>query len=326
MEPKTLYNLLRMNWLRDPTVTAEPWQVADYRHMPLETLFDQLGRLDIPLDRISFLALAEELDSPEDLTEHLIADKQVDTEAYDQIYLLLFELWRRFIPEKLCLSVFCDELDYQIELYDSGELTNFEMLEDVLSNLVIILNDNSEDDIDPKIIFQSISARCANDLETFFYDFITDQIENKNLPYATELLEDFGPYVSDSKWIELLKARVLTFTDIPKANYLIRQLMRRVADKPDPEFNMEVLSVFLQGCEKDLFLSLVNQTLPLIKTEEEFQDLLAISADYFHFLDEDQQEKALQKILKERSKIPLEQPLQHKHPHFTQLTSMVGKK
>jgi hypothetical protein len=323
MENKTLYNLLRFSSLRDPAVDAEAWQIADYRQMPLESIFQALKQHEISLDRVSFSALADEIESPEELTDYLIAERTLDAAMHDQIYLLLFELWRRFIPEKLCLSIFCDELDYQIDLYDRGELTNSEPIEDALSNLTVILEDNTEENSNPKEVFELIGNRCANDLEMFLYDFMTDQIENKDVPYAAELLEDFGPYVKDSKWFELLKARVLTFSDIPQANLLIRKLMRRLADKPDLEFNMEVLSVFLQGCERDLFFAIVNQTLPLLQTEEEFQDLLAISADYFHFIDEDQQETILLQMLKERARFPLEQPLQRKHPHLAKFTSLL---
>lgn len=323
METKTLYNLLRFSSLRDPGVSAEAWQVADYRQMSLEAIFQALNHHEISLDRMSFCALADEIESPEELTDYLIADRSLDTQTHDQIYLLLFELWRRFVPEKLCLSIFCDELDYLIDLYDRGELANSEPLEDALANLTVLLEDNTEEKSNPKEVFELIGNRCANDLEMFLYDFMTDQIENKDVPYAAELLEDFGPYVKDSKWFELLKARIFSFTDLPQANLLIRKLMRRLSDKPDLEFNMEVLSVFLQGCERDLFFAIVNQTLPLLQTEEEFQDLIAISADYFHFIDEDQQETILLQMLKERSHIPLEQPLQRKHPHLTKLSSLL---
>lgn len=323
MEHKTLYNLLRMNWLRDPSkVTVEPWQVADYRHMPLDELFQQLNQHDIPLDRHSFPVLAEEVDSPEDFTDRLIADMPVDAVAYDQIYLLIFELWRRLVPEKLCLSIFCDELDHLIDSYDRGELTDAEALQDVLANLEVMLEDNTEEVNDPQVVFDSISGRCANDLECFLYDFIADQLDNKDAAYASELLEDFSKYPKDVKWFDLLKARCIAFTDIPKANLLIQQLIRRYSGSPDVEFNMEMLSVLVKGGDRDLFFSLVKQTIPLLKTEEEFQDLLAISADYFHFLDEDQKENTLLNILEERSKVPLDSFLSNHNSQISQLTSL----
>lgn len=322
METKTLYNLLRLNALRDAAINAEPWQLFDYRELSLENIFQQLEQHEIFLDRISFMALADEFDSPEELTDSLIADRSIEATTYDQIYLLLFELWRRLVPEKLCPSIFCDELDHQINLYDAGK-SNSEQLESLLSNLTVILKDNTEAGNDPKEVFEQIKGRCANDVETFLYDFITDQIENKNVPYASELVEDFGPFVKDSKWFALLRARILSFTDNPQANQQIRQLMQRLAAQPDPEFNMEVLFLFVQGFEQSLFRTLVKQTLPLLQTEEEFQDLLSICSDYFHFSDNDQKEMALLKILKERSQVPLDNPIQLTHPHYTTFKKVV---
>ena len=42
IDRKALYNLLRLNWLRDPSLDVEPWQVEDYRHLELETLYERL--------------------------------------------------------------------------------------------------------------------------------------------------------------------------------------------------------------------------------------------------------------------------------------------
>lgn len=326
METKTLYNLLRMNWLREPALAAEPWQVADYRHMTPEQLFQGLARLDIHLDRANFVALAEEVDTPEELTEHLIADMPLEAAEHDQIYLFLFELWRRFVPEKLCLSIFCDELDHQIDLYDREELSDFEMLQDVLSNFVIILEDNTQAGEDPKQVFESICERCAHDVESFLYDFISDQLDSKNVAYATELLEDFGIYWRETNWLELLKARCELFSDVLKGNHLVRQLMKRYAAQPDLEFNMELLAGLIQGGERELFALLVDQTLPLLHHEEEFQDLLAICVEYFHFSDDDQLEMLFQKMLEERSKVTLEKPVRQDDPFIVQLASLFGNR
>lgn len=322
MESRTLYNLLRMNWLRDPTIKVEAWQVYDYRQMPLDEIFLRLNQHDVPVDRTSFHALAQELESPEELTEQLLADAGVDAATHDQIYMLLFELWRRLVPERLCLSVFCDELDHQIDLYDRGELTDAELLQDVLANFEMLLEDNTGEENDPREVFASIGERCANDLESFLYDFISDQIDSKNISYAGELLEDFGPYISDVKWFDLLKLRIISFTDIPSANIMARQLARLHASAGDPDFNLELIAALVNGGERDLFNSLLKQTVPMLHTEEELQDLISICADYFHFLDDEQQEMALQKMLQERATIPLTQPLQRDNVHVKKLAAL----
>lgn len=323
MERRALYNLLRMNWLRDPKIPVEPWQVEEYRAMPLDLIFDKIRQQDVLLDRVSFLALAEEFDTPEDLTDHLVADIDADAPKQDQIYLLVFELWRRLIPEKLCLSIFCDELDHQIDLHDKEQAENPEPLQDALANLAIILDENTDQGGNPQEVFKTISSGCANDIEEFLYDFITDQIENKNLSYAAELLEDFTPYVADPKWFELLKARAIIASDIARANFLIAQLVENTSTESDLEFNLETLSTLVQGGDRELFLAVVAQSIPLLKNEEEFQDLLTICADYLHFLDQDHEENAIYKILKERSNISVDRSIDPSTPHFSQLIQIL---
>ncbi len=52
---------------------------------------------------------------------------------------------RRLIPEKQSLTIFCDELDHQIDLYDSNMLENMDALEDCLDNLQGLLNKNTDE-------------------------------------------------------------------------------------------------------------------------------------------------------------------------------------
>ena len=100
IERRALYNLMRLNWLHNPSMPVEPWQVDDYRSMPLETVFERLRFHDIDFDRNLFTELANEYDTPEQFTDAVLADVDTDTVTQDQVYLLIFELWRRLLPEK----------------------------------------------------------------------------------------------------------------------------------------------------------------------------------------------------------------------------------
>ena len=42
---------------------------------------------------------------------------------------MIFELWRRLVPEKQTVSLIADEVDYQISAYDLGELERMELLD-----------------------------------------------------------------------------------------------------------------------------------------------------------------------------------------------------
>src|SRR4051812_28437996 len=112
LEKKALYNLLRMHWLNNPNVKVEAWQIEDYRNLTLKILFDRLRQFSIHLDSESFIAYAEECETPEELAESFIGDRHLSIEQEDLIYLLVFELWRRLVTHKLSLSIFCNDLDH----------------------------------------------------------------------------------------------------------------------------------------------------------------------------------------------------------------------
>jgi hypothetical protein len=314
IECRALYNSLRMNWLMDPNMPAEPWQVEDYRHMKIEAIFERLKLQEIELDRVSFLALSEEYENPEDLAAHLVLIPDADQRSQDQVYLLVFELWRRLLPEKPTWTIFCDELDYQIQKYDRGQLKNLEAIQDVLANLKVVLDENVDQGGEASSIFEMVCSGCANDIESFLYDFIDEQIDEKNISYAAELLDSFEEYIHDIKWFDFLRLRQLTTTDPEEAAQLLRKIITESLNHLDLVFNLELLSYLAQGGDEKIFVNLMTQTIPLLKSEEDFQDLLMICADFYHFLDLEQIEKKIQGIIDRRSKISLQKQIDLNDP------------
>src|ERR1700738_1593638 len=143
IQGKALYNLLKINALDNPSLAPKAWQIEDLRIVPTHMLFERLNRLNLALDETSFALYAQEADSPEDLIDFVW--DETDIEGHDRAYLLLFELWRRLLPKKQTLSIFCDELDYLIDKYDRGMLEDDEPLEDALTILEDVL-DNAHDE------------------------------------------------------------------------------------------------------------------------------------------------------------------------------------
>lgn len=323
VERKALYNSLRMNWLLHPDMLVEPWQVEDYRKVSLEGLFERLRLQDIEIDRISFLALADEYESPEELTEHLTEAMETDQRTQDQTYLLIFELWRRLLPEKPTLSIFCDELDYQIQQYDEGKVKDLETMQDMLANLKMVLDENVDQGGDPTEVFHQVSAECANDVRNFLYDFIGEQIDENHLSYAGELLDSFEDYIQDGKWFDLLRMRQLCSSDPEEVQHLLRKIILKSAKTSDLPFNLEILSHLAQTDEEKIFLKLLKATIPLLETEEDFQDLLFICSDFYQLMDKDVEEEEIQKILESRSRIPLEKKIDKKDPAFLQLIKLM---
>jgi hypothetical protein len=301
IERRALYNLLHLHWLADPNLEVEPWQVENYRALPLENLFQRLAEVDIQLDKISFVAYADECDSPEDLTEHLVGDRELETRDEDQIYLLLFELWRRLMSEKPSVSIVCNELDYAITLYDANQLTDPVLLQNALANFLAMLDENADAGIEPKEAFKLISTYCANDIETFLYDFISEQIEAEQETYAQELLEALASYLENNKWFLLLRIRLLHPANPKLASRLLSQLIEDHVEEADLEFNLELLAFMPEIGTAPLLRQLVVQTVPLLQGEEDFQDLLAICIDYMHRSDQEANEQALQKIANQQS-------------------------
>jgi hypothetical protein len=320
---RALYNSLRMNWVLNPTLEVEAWQIEDYRSMPLDEIFEKLEDKKISLSKSSFLAYADAVDTPEELTDLLTSDSLLDTPIHDQNYLLLFELWRRFLPEKPGLSLFCDELDHQIHLYDRGQVSNAESIQDVLANLEMILDQNTDQGTDPIETLKYLNSGCANDIESFLYDFISEQIDNENYSYASELLEEFSHYISDAKWFEFLRIRILAVEDIEEANILIGRLIKVISTQPDLAFNLELLSFLVGIGEKAIFHDLVKKTINLLKTEEDFQNTLSICADFYHRLDLDSKEELLQGILNKRKQLDPDQTFNRKDPLFLEFLTII---
>jgi hypothetical protein len=194
LQTKALYNLLRLNALDDPSLKVEKWALEDLRLLSLQELFDRLKNdYQVILDRPSFHGFAENCETPEELTDLLLSEE--DENKLDPFYLLIFELWRRLLPEKQSLSIFCDEMDYRISLYDKAE--NDELIQETLLNLIDVLDENVEAGAEPKEVFAAICDYCANDIESFLYDYITDLLNSKEALYALELINSFSPYVED---------------------------------------------------------------------------------------------------------------------------------
>jgi tetratricopeptide (TPR) repeat protein len=304
------YSLLRYTWMEDPSVEVQSWQVEDYRSLPDEEIFSRLENLGFSLSHDVFLNASYPFDSPEDFSDHITEGKSISERSRDQIFLLIFELWRRFTPEKLSLSIFCDELDRQIALFDKGELESDESVQDVITHLQAILDENIDDGAKPTEVFKVVCANCYHNLEDFLYDYILLQMELGNESYATELAEGFKIYLKGSKWFELLQIRLLALSNVEDALEQLKKVIHKALKEDDFEFNLDILAFMAQVGDEKEFVKLVKKTIPLLEIEEDFQDLLIICKDYYHFLDRDEKEQEIKEILEERHGLPMIQFLE----------------
>ena len=257
LHTKALYNLLRMNYKEDPSISCEGWQVEDFALLRSEDLFQRLLELGIELNLQRFRLYADSAETPEDLSEYVVTKFQAQ-KAADYVYLVLFELWKRYLPEKQSLSVFCDELDRRISRYDLGDFTSDEFIQDSLANLEEILDENSDIGADPSLVFESLSKYCAHDIECFLYDYIYEQIESGNDAYASELLEGFYAYMTDLKWFDFLRACLVSNQDVPEANEIISHVVLELEKEPSLVLQMEILRFMTKTGDRELFVLLVK--------------------------------------------------------------------
>lgn len=293
LQTRALYNLLRLNAAEDPSLRADPWALENFREIPLEELFNRLQKAKIKLDNGSFHSFAESVDTPEELADLLLPD-EISEKSRDPLYLLIFELWRRLVPEKQSLSIFCDELDHRIAIYDQGEIDSDEPIQDALANLLEVLDENADAGTDPQEVFSAITNYCAHDIESFIYDYCSDLLDSGNALYASELIEGFSPYITEPIWFDFLRARLLAFTEIGDANIAIHRLLE---GEVELALLFEMLRFLSTTGEPQLFILAVKKTLPLLSSHEELTEVLILMADYYHRLDQDEQEQAIQKIL-----------------------------
>jgi hypothetical protein len=254
------------------------------------------------------LGYADSSETPEDLTAILFVEDETP-EKYDQAYLLIFELWRRLLPDKRCLSIFCDELDHQIEEYDRGLMTDEEPLLAVLKELEDLLDESVDDGADPKQVFGSVASYCAHDLENFLYDYITDQIDAGNETTASELLDGFYDYIPDQKWFDFLRVRLFFSTDPEDANILLRRLFDTLQETPDINLQLEMVGFLAHTGEPHQFVEAMIQSLRQLKSEQDFQDLIVLTVDYYRLLDNEKESEFFSKLLQKRQKLAKDQTL-----------------
>ncbi|WP_420421543.1 hypothetical protein [Simkania sp.] len=318
---RALYNLLQMNLKRNPQLEVEAWQVEDYRNLSLEELFSRLENFQIFLDEDHFVLYIEESDSPEDLTDVLYLEK--DFATHEQIFLCLFEIWRRLSPHKQSLSLFCDEIDHLIEEYEDGELEHEEDLQAALVSLQKILDDNVDEGGDAEEGFEMLSRFSCHDLEVFIYEYVAHQLDVENDLYASELLEGFYPYIQNKRWFDFLRIRVMAAADVDEANIMAARLLETLREDNDIHLLFELMHFLVFIGENEQFMTSFNMAVENLETEDDLRELLNVIQDYFDYLDKEKEEKVVRQILEDRQSKDPSHPIDPDDEIFLHLKHML---
>lgn len=284
---RAYYNLLWLENLRGKRLSNPHWEVMDYRALSLQELFDELKKNDIYLDEESFCDLCQDLDAPEDIPGAL----SLEEEQARKGYLCGFELWRRLLPERESISLFCDELDRTIASYEKDK-DNSKLFE-LLENMVEILDRNSSQVENPQIIFKRLCLYVAHDLENVIYTFVNSRLsENQDDP-ALDLCDHFLPYVKEKRALLFLKLKSMSDVFSQERDKLMEYLISSLQDQPNFSLSLALLFYFIEQNQQEFFKEHFSLLVAHIEDEPSLVSLLDVLIAYHqHFGYKKRQEEA----------------------------------
>ncbi len=306
---RALYNLLSMNVKRHPQLDVEPWQVDNYREMSEKILFSRLNELGISLSKHEFLLAVDKVETPEELTEQLYQGHEFV--CHQQIFLCLFELWRRFVCHKRPLSIFCDALDHLIEQYEEGNLACEGDLEEILVAWQGILEDHVDDGGNQAEALPLFAEFSCHDLERFIYEYIAHKIDLEDDLYASELLEGFYDFVQTPQWFDFLRVRLVFNVEREEGKVLVERLIEAEKETSNLQLLFEVLHFLIYAGELDLFYSVFRRAFNRITNLAQLHEWLLIASEYMNCSEQFTKEEEINQLIEKKrlgSTTPQEAP------------------
>jgi hypothetical protein len=307
---KALYNSLRMSVCQDPSISAKTWQVEDLRKSSLEDLFSRLEKFAISMDKFGFVSYTDEYDSPEEFVEDLVAENSYTAEEIDQIYLLVFELWRRLSPERQSISLVADELDYQIFSFDNGDLERRECLDDAIASFYEALQKAQDaSDLSPLELFAAVCEHCANDITSFLYDYISELLDTQELSYASELLQQFYPFLSEKYRFDFLICRLTSFESMRQAGQMVKELFMENKERLDATLCFEILEMVSKGSDAQFFKEMLVFTLQKIDSYDDLAELYEIAREFFESNGMREKKQQIEAFMSQQGQVPFDEAI-----------------
>lgn len=300
---RALYNLLFLEGKQDH---------PDFAVFSNKELFTRLEEFSFFLNEDTFIDLAKDRESPEEMYATLKAKK----EEMPEMYLILFELWKRLIHDKKTISIFCDELDLMIHNYDLRRGENEEKLQEKIFLLQDILDAGVDAKQNPHEIFQLVSDYLAHDLESFIYDYIFELIEKDKDTLASELLDGFYPYIKELLWFDYLRLCLLFKNPGEELSRFFANFIESLMANPDPELLIEVLLLIQKQDCGQFFLTLFRFVVAKITNYGQLYELLDIAANFYKISLNQQKVKKCEEAKKQIKKEIFDQPLESSHPAY----------
>lgn len=272
---RAYYNLLYLQNLRGFEVNAMEWEYLDYRALDDRELFDRIQRLHYAFDKDSFIEYCQDFDSPEELIYSL---ETGDSELKNKLYLLLFELWRRFLPQKKSISIFADELDRKIAAYESNK-DGVELLL-ALEEVVEILESNTLTEEPLEAIFERFCLYVAHDLESVVYTYIDSKLKSSDEDYSIDLLDHFLPYVREKRALQFLRLKSLPIDYFEERNRLTKYLCESLQEKVNVAISLPFLFYLIESKDKEHFVDLFSSLIHQVEEEGALVSLLDVLVEY----------------------------------------------
>ncbi|MBI3236986.1 MAG: hypothetical protein HYZ48_04735, partial [Chlamydiales bacterium] len=96
--------------------------------------------------------------------------------------------------------------------------------------------------------------------------------------------------------------------DVEELNRVVEGLLEELQEAPDLDLLLEIAKFLVHRGDVHLFMQTVKQALELVQTEEHFQQLLKLTAEYYRCLDKDEKAKQITVLIQTRSHLNLQQP------------------
>ena len=289
---RAYYNLLLLQAQRGIAVEALPWEAKDYGAIAMDCLFEEIQSLHYLFDRESFVNYCAAFDSPEEVVASI---EQKECEEKNKLYLLVFELWKRLLPEKESISIFADALDRKIAEYEKSK--DDEMLLEAFEQVVEILESNSIDSTPPETIFERFCLYVAHDLESVIYTYIESKICGEVEDRALDLLHHFLPYVKEKRALQFLHLKTLSHDFLEERLRLTEFLCESLQEKVNLSVAIPFLFYLIEQHHKELFIDLFSTMVNKVQEEGALVALLDVLVEYHRFFGREELTKKVSNFL-----------------------------
>lgn len=276
-ETKALYNSLRMLGASQPVLPRDAWKYTDWRALSLDQLFDHLVKIPLHLDAKSFLSWAGQCDTPEELVELLGLEEE--EESSDYLYLILFEIWRRLVPEKRCLSLIGDDMDHLIYAYDQGKDVDSVSIEERIVEWIRVLDSLCDQGASAQEALVAVEPYFAHDIPRFAMDFLLDMASSDERDHFVPLFEAVRPYCyKEPLWLKVVDLQFSMHGDIVRVRKQLGELVASVIHSSELDIDLvfELCEIAFELEKEELLLRLLEKIIPHLEGLEEINGVIEL--------------------------------------------------